>query len=152
MKRTPCVGICSTTYGDLVCRGCMRFAHEIVGWNGFNEAQREAVWQRLLELRDGAVRSAVEVVDDLAYVPEYLGSLGLFDVSDPSTPTLIGSTYLTYRLTGDYLGSDPVCSKNVDRQDEIARLPFAVDEIVPQKRPMRVIDQLNPEDFGRFTP
>ncbi len=28
--RTPCVGMCSTTYGDLVCRGCRRFSHEIV--------------------------------------------------------------------------------------------------------------------------
>ncbi|MEC9132488.1 MAG: DUF1289 domain-containing protein, partial [Pseudomonadota bacterium] len=23
-RPTPCVGICSTTYGDLVCRGCKR--------------------------------------------------------------------------------------------------------------------------------
>ncbi|MEM9624509.1 MAG: DUF1289 domain-containing protein, partial [Pseudomonadota bacterium] len=35
-KRTPCVGICSTTYGDLVCRGCKRFAHEIVQWNAYD--------------------------------------------------------------------------------------------------------------------
>lgn len=41
----------------------MRFAHEIVGWNGFSEKQRELVWQRLLELRDGAVRSAVDIID-----------------------------------------------------------------------------------------
>ena len=62
-RRTPCVGICSTTYGDLVCRGCKRFAHEIVGWNGFADAQREAIWQRLQKLRDGAVATYVAVVD-----------------------------------------------------------------------------------------
>ena len=62
-RRTPCVGICSTTYGDLVCRGCKRFAHEVVGWNGFDAPQREAVWARLTELLEGAVEDFLEVVD-----------------------------------------------------------------------------------------
>lgn len=62
-RRTPCVGICSTTYGDLVCRGCKRFAHEIVGWNGFSDDQRRAVWLRLQALRDGAVATYLTVVD-----------------------------------------------------------------------------------------
>lgn len=51
-NRTPCVGICSTTYGDLVCRGCKRFAHEIVEWNGYDEVQQDAVRERLQRLRD----------------------------------------------------------------------------------------------------
>jgi len=63
LRRTPCIGICSTTYGDLVCRGCKRFAHEIVGWNGYDREQRGAVWARLLDLRGGATRHFVEVVD-----------------------------------------------------------------------------------------
>jgi len=63
LRRTPCVGICSTTYGDLVCRGCKRFAHEIVQWNGFAAPQRRAVWDRLLALRAGAV-GALLAVDD----------------------------------------------------------------------------------------
>ena len=54
LRRTPCVGICSTTYGDLVCRGCKRFSHEIVEWNGFDDSQREVVWARLYRLREGA--------------------------------------------------------------------------------------------------
>ena len=62
-RSTPCIGVCSTTYGDLVCRGCKRFAHEIVGWNGFAESQRNTVWQRLEELRDGALERFVEVTD-----------------------------------------------------------------------------------------
>lgn len=63
LRRTPCVGICSTTYGDLVCRGCKRFAHEIVMWNSFADAQRETVWQRLHGLREGAVSSFLSVDD-----------------------------------------------------------------------------------------
>lgn len=62
-RRTPCVGICSTTYGDLVCRGCKRFAHEIVQWNGYSDDQRARVWRRLDSLRDGCVAEFVAVVD-----------------------------------------------------------------------------------------
>jgi hypothetical protein len=35
-----------------VCRGCKRFAHEIVEWNGYEEAQQDAVRERLQRLRD----------------------------------------------------------------------------------------------------
>lgn len=63
MPRTPCIGICSTTYGDLVCRGCKRFAHEITGWNGYLPEQRAAVWQRLRALQAGATRHFVDVID-----------------------------------------------------------------------------------------
>jgi uncharacterized protein len=63
LRSTPCVGICSTTYGDLVCRGCKRFAHEIVAWNTYSDAQRERVWQRLQRLRDAATAMFVAVED-----------------------------------------------------------------------------------------
>ncbi len=63
LKRTPCVGICSTTYGDLVCRGCKRFAHEIDQWNGYAGDQRVLVWERLFKLREGAFLAHAEVTD-----------------------------------------------------------------------------------------
>src|SRR6188768_2431040 len=66
LRRTPCIGICSTTYGDLVCRGCKRLAHEVVGWNGYDDDQRGAVWTRLYDLRAGAVRHVFEVIDPTA--------------------------------------------------------------------------------------
>lgn len=58
-RPTPCVGICSTTYGDLVCRGCKRYAHEIVQWNAYSQQQRNAVSQRLTDLRDSATLELV---------------------------------------------------------------------------------------------
>ena len=58
-KASPCIGICSTTYGDLVCRGCKRFAHEVVGWNGYAERQRAAIRRRLAQLRDGALQRQI---------------------------------------------------------------------------------------------
>ena len=62
-RATPCIGICSTTYGDLVCRGCKRYAHEIVEWNGYSDDQRDRVWERLQQLRDSCVSEWVRVVD-----------------------------------------------------------------------------------------
>lgn len=62
-RATPCVGICSTTYGDLVCRGCKRFAHEITGWNGYDESQRDEVRARLKGLLAGAVRTQLRFAD-----------------------------------------------------------------------------------------
>ncbi len=66
-RRTPCVGICSTTYGDLVCRGCKRFAHEIVQWNGYNEEQQQVIWGRLSTLRDEVVAGCVHCFDQAAF-------------------------------------------------------------------------------------
>ncbi|TCM69805.1 hypothetical protein EC844_10264 [Acinetobacter calcoaceticus] len=44
---TPCVGRCSTVFGDAVCRGCRRFNHEVIQWNSYTLEQRMAVWTRL---------------------------------------------------------------------------------------------------------
>ena len=66
MNVTPCIGICSTTYGDLVCRGCKRYAHEIVDWNRYGEGQHDVVCQRLTQLRDASVSEFIEVKDEAA--------------------------------------------------------------------------------------
>ena len=60
---TPCVGLCSTTYGDSVCRGCKRFAHEIVDWNRYDDLQKTAVLRRLGELTSSIVNRYVVIVD-----------------------------------------------------------------------------------------
>jgi predicted Fe-S protein YdhL (DUF1289 family) len=75
-KRTPCVGICSTTYGDLVCRGCKRFAHEIVQWNGYDEAQQDAVRGRLQQVRDEVLQLLVRC-DDEGLLRQALTDTGL---------------------------------------------------------------------------
>lgn len=60
---TPCVGLCSTTFGDVVCRGCKRYTHEIVGWNSFTEAQQRIVGRRLDRLREESFRAHAAVID-----------------------------------------------------------------------------------------
>ncbi|SDI77502.1 DUF1289 domain-containing protein [Pseudomonas abietaniphila] len=61
--KTPCVGLCSTVYGDLVCRGCKRFHHEVIHWNGYNEDEKRAVWLRLEQLLVQVMAAKVEVFD-----------------------------------------------------------------------------------------
>jgi radical SAM protein with 4Fe4S-binding SPASM domain len=47
-----------------------------------------------------------------------------------------------YQTTGDYLTSDPLCWKNMDRQDDIVRLPFDATDLVPHKAPMLMVDRV----------
>ena len=47
-----------------------------------------------------------------------------------------------YQLTGNYLASDPLCWRNLDRRNEIRSLPMPVDDIIPQHAPMRLVDTL----------
>ena len=61
--RTPCIGICSTTYGDEVCRGCKRFSFEVINWNGFAPEERESVWKRLEKLKTQIMSSRLQILE-----------------------------------------------------------------------------------------
>jgi len=61
--KTPCVGLCSTVYGDLVCRGCKRFHHEVVNWNLYTDEEKRAVWLRLEILLVQVMAAKVDVFD-----------------------------------------------------------------------------------------
>ena len=61
--RTPCIGVCSTGIGDNVCRGCKRFAHEVIDWNAYSEDQRRIIAERRESYLANAVRSQLEIVD-----------------------------------------------------------------------------------------
>lgn len=60
---TPCVGICSTVYGDEVCRGCKRFYKEIIDWNTYAEPAKDAVFERLSHLMSNTVSQFLRVSD-----------------------------------------------------------------------------------------
>lgn len=61
--KTPCIGICSTTYGDVVCRGCKRFLHEIIDWNKYQDEQQRIVLERLELLLAQVVQNRVFISD-----------------------------------------------------------------------------------------
>lgn len=96
LKRTPCVGICSTTYGDLVCRGCKRFAHEIDQWNGYQADQRVLVWERLFKLREGAFLAHATITDTDVLLERARG----FRVADLDALNLSNVAYEVVRRAG----------------------------------------------------
>ncbi len=61
--KTPCIGVCSTGIGDNVCRGCKRFAHEIIHWNSYSEPQKQIIDRRLESFLCQIVASKLKVVD-----------------------------------------------------------------------------------------
>ena len=60
---TPCLGICSTTYGDDVCKGCKRFVHEIINWPKYSMDERAIVNDRLEEFKLLILKERFKVVD-----------------------------------------------------------------------------------------
>ncbi len=62
--RTPCVGICSTGIGDAVCRGCKRFAHEVIDWNAYTHSQRATIAARLEDFLTQVVATRFVVFDE----------------------------------------------------------------------------------------
>ena len=61
---TPCLGICTTTFGDEVCKGCKRFSHEIVSWTKYSIEEREIVNDRLEKFKVQILKDRFEVFDD----------------------------------------------------------------------------------------
>lgn len=62
--KTPCVGICSTGIGDSVCRGCKRFAHEVIHWNAYTEEQRRIIAHRLESYLAQLVANRFNILDE----------------------------------------------------------------------------------------
>ncbi|MEH6589746.1 MAG: DUF1289 domain-containing protein [Halioglobus sp.] len=61
--KTPCIGVCSTGIGDSVCRGCKRFAHEVINWNGYSEEQKRIVDGRLSGFLSQCVSNKMRILD-----------------------------------------------------------------------------------------
>ena len=78
--RTPCVGICSTTYGDEVCRGCKRFYFEVINWNKYDEDEKDAIWMRLESLKTQIIYSKIKKIkfSELANLIAYSSPVGIF--------------------------------------------------------------------------
>ena len=60
---TPCIGVCSTGIGDAVCRGCKRYAHEVIHWNAYSDEQKRAIDRRLDQLLSQIVSAKLRIVD-----------------------------------------------------------------------------------------
>ncbi|MEM0952515.1 MAG: DUF1289 domain-containing protein [Pseudomonadota bacterium] len=61
--KTPCIGVCSTGIGDRVCRGCKRFAHEVIQWNSYSSDGKALINQRLSDFLSQCTRNKLLVLD-----------------------------------------------------------------------------------------
>ena len=61
--KTPCIGVCSTVFGDEVCRGCKRFQKEVIDWNSYQDSQKIAVLSRLESLKTQIMESKISIVN-----------------------------------------------------------------------------------------
>ena len=60
---TPCIGVCSSGIGDDVCRGCKRFAHEVINWNAYSDQERALIQQRLDQFLIQIIESKIQIQD-----------------------------------------------------------------------------------------
>lgn len=58
---TPCIGVCSTVYGDKICRGCKRRFDEVINWNAYTTEQKQAIYDRLGRDMDTVVSQYLRV-------------------------------------------------------------------------------------------
>jgi uncharacterized protein len=60
---TPCVGVCSTVYGDDICRGCKRTSDEVIDWNLLTAEQKTAIYERLAAQADEIVARFLTITE-----------------------------------------------------------------------------------------
>tara|TARA_B100000579_G_scaffold144944_1_gene117661 strand:+ start:1255 stop:1713 length:459 start_codon:yes stop_codon:yes gene_type:complete len=63
IKRTPCIGICSTTYGDDTCRGCRRYREEITSWIKYSDSEKNIVNRRLEKFKITVLQDKFKITD-----------------------------------------------------------------------------------------
>ena len=63
IKRTPCIGVCSTSYGDHICRGCKRISHEVTGWIKYSDTEKSLVNERLQKFKTTILEDKFTVID-----------------------------------------------------------------------------------------
>ena len=89
-----------------MCRGCKRYAHEIVGWNAYSEDQRERVWTRLHALLTDSVRAHLDVVDE-AKLRTVATRLKLHNAAELPAEVLAFRTLRTRPVPLEMLGLHP---------------------------------------------
>lgn len=62
-RESPCIGFCSTVYGDDVCRGCNRYFEEVIHWERLSSEDKDKAIERIHAVLRQAVSEYVTVVN-----------------------------------------------------------------------------------------
>ena len=47
LTTSPCIGVCSTSFGDDICYGCQRTSNEVIQWNTLSDREKDQINRRL---------------------------------------------------------------------------------------------------------
>ncbi len=118
--KTPCIGICSTTsLGDPVCRGCKRYAAEVIDWNSYDERAKLAVLTRIEKLNTQILSAKFRIFS----VPNL--KLGLEQFKIPYDPALSPYCWLHNLLKKGHSRIDSLEEFGVYVQPQFASLSMA---------------------------
>lgn len=62
-KSAPCIGFCSTTYGDPVCRGCYRSLHEVLNWVHLSAEEKQSFYDNIGALAEEQLNKLLYVIN-----------------------------------------------------------------------------------------
>lgn len=62
-RESPCIGFCSTVYGDDVCRGCNRYFEEVIHWETLSDIDKENAMERIHGILRAAVNEFLVITD-----------------------------------------------------------------------------------------
>jgi len=125
--KTPCIGVCSTGIGDSVCRGCKRFAHEVINWNSYTEEERRVVMKRLDTLLSPLIQSRIVIKNEGLLIEQLTAQ----KVKMMPQLSIWSSVYEAIRSFGSQLKSleSIGCEMTYDWKDStIAELKTALEE------------------------
>ena len=60
---SPCIGFCSTTYGDDYCRGCYRHIREVLDWRQLSSLEKSFYYQKIADLAAVYMKDKVDIHD-----------------------------------------------------------------------------------------
>ena len=68
--KTPCIGRCSTTFGDEICKGCGRTYVQVIQWNGLSNTFKIEIKENINELRRKAATKFIKSINESILLDE----------------------------------------------------------------------------------
>jgi predicted Fe-S protein YdhL (DUF1289 family) len=131
---TPCIGVCSTGIGDAVCRGCKRYAHEVIHWNSYSDEQKRLIDRRLDQFLSQIVAAKLRIFDpallerrlreqQIRFTPYKSAHVWIFQLLRAGASQIADCRRFGFALEPAWAGCDLVALR-----DEIDREFFALSE------------------------
>ena len=99
---TPCIGVCSTIYGDDICRGCHRNFEEIIKWNQLSQDERLTIQTRLDNLQNKFSKKYFEITDKSLLIKSLID----FKINHRNSENNLNLAYKLVKKSGNKLKTE----------------------------------------------